>query len=187
MPEPPPPSAPDLFIGFLLTGICGFGGVLPWARRALVERRGWLTAAEFTETLSLCQFLPGGNVVNLSVAVGARFRGLPGAVAAFAGLMSGPMVIVILLGLAYGRFDQIPAVQHAFTGLSAAAAALVLATAWRIAAPLSARPVGVGMAAATFVAVAVLRLSLPVVIAALAPVSVLLVWQVEARLATRPR
>ncbi|HEY5329324.1 MAG TPA: chromate transporter, partial [Acidobacteriaceae bacterium] len=68
MPEPqPPPTVSALFLGFLTTGVCGFGGVLPWARRSLVERRRWLTAAEFTEVLSLCQFLPGGNVVNLSV------------------------------------------------------------------------------------------------------------------------
>lgn len=184
---PPPPTVSALFLGFLATGICGFGGVLPWARRSLVERRRWLTAAEFTETLSLCQFLPGGNVVNLSVAVGARFRGLPGAIAAFGGLMATPMAIVILLGLAYARVDQIPVVRHIFTGLSAAAAALVLATACRIAAPLHARPVGAAVAVVTFVAIAVFRLPLPLVIAALAPVGVLLAWQVEARLAARRR
>ena len=188
MPEPqPPPTVSALFLGFLTTGVCGFGGVLPWARRSLVERRRWLTAAEFTEVLSLCQFLPGCNVVNLSVAVGARFRGLRGAVAAFAGLMAAPMVIVILLGLAYARLDQVAAVRHLFTGLSPAAAALVLATALRIAAPLRARPVGVAVAAVTFVAIAVLRLPLPLVIAVLAPVGILLAWQVEARLAARPR
>ncbi len=187
MPEPPRPTVAALFLGFLATGICGFGGVLPWARRSLVERRRWLTASEFTDMLSLCQFLPGGNVVNLSVAVGAHFRGLPGAVAAFAGLMGAPMVVVIALGLVYARVDQIPSVQHAFVGLSAAAAALVLATACRIAAPLHARPVGVGVAVATFVGVAVLRFPLVLVIAVLAPVSVLLAWQVEARLAARPR
>jgi Chromate transporter len=68
MPDPPPsPTLPRLFLGFLSVGICGFGGVLPWARRMVVEQKRWLTAAEFTDMLGLCQFLPGesgggGNV-----------------------------------------------------------------------------------------------------------------------------
>ncbi len=188
MSEPAPvPSLSALFLGFLATGICGFGGVLPWARRSIVERRRWLSAGEFTELLGLCQFLPGPNTINLSVALGARYHGVAGSVAALGGLLAAPTAIVILLGLAYARLDQIPAVQHAFTGLSAAAAALVLATAWRIAAPLRARPVGAALGLLTFGAVAILRLPMPLVIVAVAPVSILLAWQVEARLAPRRR
>jgi chromate transporter len=44
-----------------------------------------MTADEFNETFALCHFLPGPNVVNLSVVFGSRFRGIPGALAAFAG------------------------------------------------------------------------------------------------------
>ncbi|HJS84374.1 MAG TPA: chromate transporter [Acetobacteraceae bacterium] len=179
----PPPSLLALFLGFLAIGACGFGGVLPWARRTVVERRHWLSAGEFTELLGLCQFLPGPNVINLSVALGARFHGLAGSVAAFGGLMATPMSIVLLLGLAYARLGQLPAVQHAFAGLSAAAAALVLATACRIAGPLCARPLGAGITLLTFGTVAVLRLPLPLAIVALAPVSIVLAWRAE----TRPR
>lgn len=188
MPEPvSPPSLSALFLGFLATGICGFGGVLPWARRSIVERRRWLTAGEFTELLALCQFLPGPNVINLSVALGARFHGLAGSAAALGGLMSAPMVIVILLGLAYGRVEQVPAVRHAFAGLAAAAAALLLATAWRIAAPLLARPIGAAITVVTFAAIAVLRLPLPLVIVTVAPASILLAWLTRARALARPR
>ena len=176
----PVPSLSALFLGFLVTGLCGFGGVLPWARRTVVERRRWLSAGEFAELLGLCQFLPGPNVINLSIALGARFHGLAGALAAFGGLMAAPMAIVLLLGFAYARLGQIPAVQHALTGLAAAAAALVLATACRIAAPLCARPLGAGVAALTFGTVAVLRLPLPLAVVVLLPVSVLLAWRAGA-------
>jgi len=54
--------------------------------------------AEFTDVLGLCQFLPGGNIINVSIAIGARFAGAPGSVAAFAGLMAAPMAVVIGLG-----------------------------------------------------------------------------------------
>ena len=69
------PTIAGIFTGFFMIGVRGFGGVLPWARRTIVEERKWLTAAEFTEVLGLCQFLPGGNIINVSVAVGSRFRG----------------------------------------------------------------------------------------------------------------
>lgn len=79
MPRAPAlPSLLALFLGFLSVGMYGFGGVLPWARRMVVEQRRWLTAAEFADLLGLCQFLPGGNIMNLTVAVGARFRVPPG-------------------------------------------------------------------------------------------------------------
>ena len=82
-PEPQPgtglPGVGALFGGFFSIGICGFGGTLPWARRMVVEQRGWLAASEFTDLLALCQFLPGPNIVNFAVCLGARFRGLAAA------------------------------------------------------------------------------------------------------------
>ncbi|HET6182910.1 MAG TPA: chromate transporter [Acetobacteraceae bacterium] len=184
---PPAPTCADLFLGFLTTGLCGFGGVLPWARRMVVERRRWLSAAEFTDLLGLCQFLPGPNVINLSVALGARFHGVRGSAAAFAGLMSAPTVIVIALGFAYHRLAAIPIVAHAFVTLSAAASALVLATAIKIATPLRERPIGALVGLATFAAVAWLRWPLPLVIVGAVPVSALLTWAVEARATVRRR
>lgn len=177
---PAPPSLAELFLGFLTTGLCGFGGVLPWARRMLVEKRRWMTPAEFTDVMGLCQFLPGGNILNLTVAVGARFHGVLGSAVAFAGLMAAPMTIVIMLGAAYARFSAWPAVHDAFDALAAAASALVLATALRIAAPLRRRPIGIAVAAATFAAIAIIRLPLPLVMAVAAPLSVVLAWRFRA-------
>ena len=116
------PTTGALFRAFLALGLMGFGGVLPLARHVLVEERRWLGADEFADLLGLCQFLPGGNVVNLSVAVGLRFRGVPGALAALAGLLAAPSVVVVLLGTVYDRFADHPEVRHAFAGLAAAAA-----------------------------------------------------------------
>ena len=144
-----PPGVAGLFVGFLLIGVCGFGGVLPWARRMIVEQRRWMTPAEFTDLLGLCQFLPGGNIMNFSIGLGARFHGPLGAVAAsLIGLMSAPVAIVLVLGLVYDRYSGLPTVRHGFAGLAAAASALVLANALKIAAPLRGRPLGLAMAAA---------------------------------------
>lgn len=167
------PSLGGLFAGFFSVGICGFGGVLPWARRMMVERRRWLTGPEFTDLMGFCQFLPGPNVINVSVAYGARVHGPLGSLVAFAGLMTAPIGIVVLLAIAYDRFSGIPWVRAGFVGLAAAASGLVLSMAWKMASPLWRRPVAVGLAAITCLAVVGPRLPLPLVIAVMAPLGIL--------------
>ena len=84
-PETPPPSPVSratLFAAFLKIGLLGFGGVMPWARRVLVEERAWLSDREFAELLGMCQVLPGPNVVNLAVILGARWQGAVGSLLA---------------------------------------------------------------------------------------------------------
>ncbi|MBC7800433.1 MAG: chromate transporter, partial [Gemmatimonadaceae bacterium] len=103
-----PPTCRALFLGFLGMGVVAFGGALPMARYMIVDQRRWLSAAEFTELLSLCQFLPGPNVVNLTVALGARFRGGPGVLSALAGLLAAPMAIAMGLGTLYARYGELP-------------------------------------------------------------------------------
>jgi chromate transporter len=163
-----------------MVGVCGFGGVLPWARRLIVEQRKWLTPTEFTEMLGLCQFLPGGNIMNLTIALGSRFRGIPGALACFLGLMTAPVAIVIGLGAIYDQYAGLAPVRRALIALSAAAAAYLLASAWKIAAPLRGRPLAIAVAACTFVAIAVLRLPLPAAMPVLALGSTLLLWRFRA-------
>src|ERR1700712_2053960 len=136
MPEKPPPPLRELFLGFLSVGVYGFGGVLPWARRMIVEQRKWLSPSEFNDMLALCQFLPGPNIINLSSALGYRWYGWPGAITCYTGLMFAPMVIIICMGMVYALIGGHPSVQHAFAGLSAAAAAMVIATSLKIASPL---------------------------------------------------
>ena len=55
-----------------MLGLTAFGGALPLARRMVVEKHRWLSGAEFTDLLGLCQLLPGGNIINLSVAPGVK-------------------------------------------------------------------------------------------------------------------
>src|SRR6266481_9397527 len=102
----PPPGAIALFFAFAKMSLAGFGGVLVFARRAIVEQHRWMTADEFNETFALCHFLPGPNIVNLSMVFGSRFRGLAGGIAAFAGLLLPPMVIVTVLAALYQRYGE---------------------------------------------------------------------------------
>jgi chromate transporter len=174
--EREPPSIGALFVGFLGLGLIGFGGVLPLARRMLVERKRWLTPDAFTELLGLCQFLPGGNIINLSVAVGLEFRGVGGAAAALRGLIAAPTAVVIALGVFYDRFQDVPALQHVFAGLAAAAAGLLVATALKMLAPLRTRLLALGIVVVCLAAIAWLRLPLLPTMLVLAPLSILVTW-----------
>jgi chromate transporter len=174
------PSVFDLFAGFFMVGVCGFGGVLPWARRMIVEQRRWLTPPEFTEMLSLCQFLPGGNIMNVTIALGSRFHGPAGALAAFLGLMTAPVAIVIALGVIYDRYAGLPPVHRAFVALAAAAAAYMLATAWKIVLPLRGKPLAIAVAIVTFIVIALLRLPLGYAMPVLAIASTALLWRFSA-------
>lgn len=149
----------------------------------LVERRGWLSAEEFNETLSLCQSLPGPNIVNLSIATGQRFAGAKGAVAAVSGLVVAPTAIVIVMGALYSRFGGVERLQGAVTALGAAAAGLVVATAAKMAEPLiRKRPLSASpFILLAFVAVGVMRLPLPWVLLTLGPISIAIVWRLAAR------
>lgn len=170
----------ELFNGFLALGLISFGGALPFVRRAVVEQRRWLSAEEFTNLLGLCQFLPGGNVINLSVAIGMRFRGVPGALAALLGLIAAPSLIVIALGVVYAETQHDPIVRHLFAGLAAAAAGLLIAMAVKVAKPLRHAPVAAGVAALAFIAIAVLRLPLLPTMLVLTPLSIALAWRKRA-------
>src|SRR5215472_12303311 len=132
----PAPSIAELFLAFAAISLSGFGGVLAWARRIMVERRRWFTAEQFNEAFALCAFLPGGNMVNFAVIFGARMRGPLGALAAAAGLLGPPMLLIIMVGALYAQFGELPALRRALTGVAAAAAGLMLATVAKMARPV---------------------------------------------------
>ncbi|ASL46509.1 Chromate transport protein [Burkholderia sp. AD24] len=168
----PTPTLREIFGGFLGLGLISFGGALPLARRALVEQRRWLSSEEFTDLLGLCQFLPGGNVINLSVAMGMRFRGVPGALAGLLGLIAGPSLVVIGLGVLYEHTQNDPHVRHLFAGLAAAAAGLLIAMAVKIVLPLRGKPLAALIAVLGFIAIAILRLPLLPTMLVLTPLSI---------------
>lgn len=106
---------------------------MPWARRILVSRRGWLSDGEFAELLAIGQILPGPNICNIAVIIGYRHAHWRGALAAVGGLLSAPFVIVLILGALYHRFGGLAAVQGALRGMTAVAAGLVLVTGIKLA------------------------------------------------------
>jgi chromate transporter len=169
-----PPGLVALFVAFAQMSLAGFGGVLVFARRAIVDRHRWMSAEEFNETFALCHFLPGPNIVNLSVVFGSRFRGIPGGLAAFAGLVGPPVVIVTILAALYARFGEVDALRRILAGVSCAAVGLLISVVFRMMMPLIRKRdlVGLVVLAAVFIAIGLLRLPLPAVLLAAIPLSI---------------
>jgi chromate transporter len=178
--SPRPSSPKDLFVAFTLLALQGFGGVLAVAQRVLVEQRRWLTREEFVEILAVGQVLPGPNVCNVALMVGDRFFGWRGAFAALAGMMTAPLVIVLVLTAVYAQYAWHPVVAGALKGMGAVAAGLIIGTGLRLAAALRVNPMGLPVclvfALLSFVGVALLRWPLVWVLLALGALACVYAW-----------
>ena len=168
---PGPDSLLDLFLTFTKLALHGFGGVLPWAQRALVEQKRWITREEFVELLAFSQLLPGPNIINLSIIVGDRFFGWRGALVGPLGMLLAPAVGLVLVFLMYSRFSGLEIVQQAMSGMAAVAAGLIMATAIKMALTFRKRWQWLGFGAAAFVLVAILHTPLLTSMALLLPLA----------------
>ncbi|WP_306590798.1 chromate transporter [Geothrix sp. 21YS21S-4] len=163
-----PKSLGDLFWSFSWLAVQGFGGVMAIAQRELVERKRWLTKADFLEEWSVAQTMPGPNVMNLSLVIGGRRFGWRGALAAMAGMLGLPLLVVLGLILAHGQIGQHPVVMRAMRGMGAVAAGLILAAGLRLGEGLKGHPLGwpacLGLAGAAFAGVALRHWPLPLIL-----------------------
>ncbi len=175
-----PQGCADLFRVFTRLALQGFGGVLPVAQRELVERERWLDRGQFLDLLATAQVLPGPNVVNLSLMVGDRWFGWRGALAAMAGMLAAPLLVVLALAVAVGQLDEVPQVAGALRGMGIVAAGLVLGTAIKLAVALRGSALGLplagGIVALTVAAVGALRWPLAYVVLGLGGASCVLAW-----------
>jgi len=178
---PKPQSLTDLFVSFTLLALQGFGGVLAVVQRELVEKKRWMTREEFIDDWAVAQIMPGPNVVNLSLMIGARSFGLKGALAALAGMLTVPLVIVLLLALVYAQFAGHPGVAGALRGMGAVAAGLIAATGLKLFGTLLKNVLGlrlcIGLGIACFVAIALFRWPLAYVLLGLGGLACSMAYQ----------
>jgi chromate transporter len=179
--RPRPQSLADLFFSFTLLALQGFGGVLAIVQHELVDKKRWLTKEEFIEDWAVAQIMPGPNVVNLSLMIGGRYFGLRGALAALAGMLTAPLVVVLLLALIYARFADHPGVAGALHGMSSVAAGLIAAAGLKLAGTLSRNPLGIAtciaLAVLCFIGVALLHFPLVYVLLGLGAIASVLAYR----------
>ena len=156
-----PRSKTDLFISFTLLALQGFGGVLAVVQRVLVEEKRWMTREQFIEDWAVAQIMPGPNVVNLSLMIGGRYFGLAGALAGLAGMLAAPLVVALLLAIAFGGVSDAAWAQGALRGMGAVSAGLIAAVGLKLITALKGNPMGlpvcVALAVLSFLGVGVMR------------------------------
>lgn len=156
----------------------GFGGLAVSAYHIIVERRRWLESKEFIDLFAVCTVLPGGNIINASVILGDRYRGLAGAIAGVAGLLLMPLAILMGLAMIYEATADLPAVRAAMAGSASAVAGLSIGTAAKLAKGLERTFFVAFIVICVFVLIGVLRVSLPLVLVLAVPLSLaFMFWQ----------
>lgn len=162
-----------IFRTFLLLGATSFGGgVVAYLREMLVTKRGWLDDDEFVSALEVSQTLPGLNATNMSLIVGDKLGGGPGAAVAFLGMTAPGTVIVFILGVLYGEHGKTPAVAAVLTGVAAAAVGLLLAVTLQVGRKEVQNATDLAIVLVTCVVVALMHVPLVIALAILGPLAV---------------
>ncbi|MCA3237962.1 MAG: chromate transporter [Curvibacter sp.] len=176
-----PKSPSDLFIAFTLLALQGFGGVLAIAQRELVERRRWMSNEDFVEEWAVAQIMPGPNIINLSIILGSRYFGVRGALAALAGMVTIPLLVLLCIALVYAQFSSHPGVAGALRGMGAVAAGLIIAVGLKLFPALGNNTLGLPactvLGALSFAGIALLRWPLALVLLGLGGVACVLAYR----------
>jgi chromate transporter len=175
--RPKPTSLSDLFWSMTRLALQGFGGVLAVVQRVLVDEKRWLTNEEFIEDWAVAQVLPGPNVVNLALMIGDRYFGLRGGLAALAGILAFPLLVVLVIAALFASVADMPVAQGALKGMGAVSAGLIAAVGLRLVTALKenvmSASVCIALAAMTFIAIAIIRVPLAWVLLGLGAVATL--------------
>ena len=165
----------------------GFGGVLAVVQRELVDKKKWLTMEEFMEDWAVAQVLPGPNVVNLALMIGDRHFGTRGALAALAGILVFPLLVVLALAALFSGVADSARAQGALRGMGAVSAGLIAAVGLKLIPALKKNAMGAvvcwTLIALTFIAIAVFRVPLVWVLLGLGGIASLWAWR---RLEVKP-
>lgn len=155
---------------FLTIGAISFGGgIVAYIRNLCVTQQQWIDDDEFITMLSIGQTMPGLNAVNMSLLIGDKLRGLPGAIVATLGLILPGALIVLSIGFLYGTNSDHPLANHVLGGIAAVASALLAVISWQIGQRAFTHRKSLAMIALTFVLMSLVKWPLYVVLLVVLP------------------
>ncbi|WP_026167639.1 chromate efflux transporter [Desulfovibrio oxyclinae] len=126
------PSLLALLGVFLKLGTTAFGGpaMIPYIKKAVVERHGWLDEKDFSLGMGAAQLVPGATAMQVAAWAGLRIRGTAGAFVAYLGFSLPAFLLMLGLSVLYFKGADLPRIQAAFAGLQVVVVALVLSAAF---------------------------------------------------------
>jgi len=153
-------------------GLSFGGGAVAYLREYLVREQGWLDDEGFLGAMEISETVPGLIAVNMSVIVGDNLRCIPGAIVAVLGMLLPGSISVMTLAVLYQSNHTNPDVRHFLLGIAAAAVGLLATVALQLGRRQFGKFPDVVIVAVTFFAVSILKISLPIVLVTLGPISV---------------
>ncbi|SHG28830.1 chromate efflux transporter [Cognatishimia maritima] len=162
------PQFNEIWAVFGRIGVLSFGGPaaqIALMHKELVEERTWLTEKQFLGALSFCMLLPGPEAMQLATYAGWRLKGLWGGVLAGALFVVPGALVILALASLYISFGTLPLVQAAFLGVKAAVVVVVVQALRKVATKALKGPLSWGLALAAFLAIYVLALPFPLIVA----------------------
>lgn len=119
----------------LRLGTFGFGGpvaLVGYMHRDLVERRRWISEADYKEGLTLAQLMPGPLAAQLAIYLGFVDYGITGATLVGVAFVLPSFVMVVALGAAYVAYGGLAWMQAVFYGVGAAVIGIIAMSAYKL-------------------------------------------------------
>jgi chromate transporter len=110
-------------------GLISFGGPagqIAIMQQELVERKGWISQAQFLRALNFCMILPGPEAQQLATYMGWRLHGVLGGIAAGSLFVLPSVFIILFLSWLAAAKLEVPAIAGAFYGIQPVVAAIVV-------------------------------------------------------------
>jgi chromate transporter len=181
-------SLARIFMTFLKAGLISFGGgAVAYQREYVVTTNRWFDDDAFLDVVEISQALPGLNSVNLSVIVGDKLAGIPGAIDAVFGFVLPGAIVVMIVGAAWGAQQHNPNVRFFLIGVAAASVGLLSSLTWRLGRKQFAIPLDLMIILTAFIAVSFLHIPLYLVLLVIGPCAVWLHYSVTATAAIDER
>ena len=171
----------DLYLSFLKIGALMFGSgytMLPLLTREVVEHRNWITQDELLDAFALSQCVPGVIAVNTAVLIGTKRGGWSGAAAALLGVLTAPIIAILLVATVLMQFWNNPVMVSAFNGVRVAVAAVITSAVISLIRANVKSWLGIALCIAGFVMIALAHLS-PIFVVLLAAAVGLVLWGIR--------
>ena len=121
----------NLFLTFAKIGILGYGGgpaMIPLIQEEVVDGRGWMTEEAFLDTLAMGYTLPGPIATKMTMFVGYKVAGWGGAFVALFSMLWPSLTLMMVLGISFLRFKDMPYAQAMLTAVRPVVVALLAYT-----------------------------------------------------------
>lgn len=162
------PTFREAFLYWLKLGFVNFGGPsgqIAMMHRDLVELNRWVSEERFLHALNFCMLLPGPEAQQLSIYLGWLMHRTWGGIVAGVLFVLPSVAVLLALSWVYVAYGSVPAVAGLLYGVKAVVLAIVVHALWRIGRRTLRGPAAFAIAAGAFVALWLLRVPFPLVIA----------------------